>query len=619
MKLIDKVEINYFRSLYSAEMTNIGDLNVLFGRNDSGKSNTLRALNLFFNDKIDNSDPEIRNHFDFSVNLSDARKGSDTKKFVWIKVTLNIPDRYRKTLGQKAIVKRQWNSLGQIPQEIWLVKSNLLIRQDNMTSGQKTVLTRLLNDIDFTYIPAVKDVEMFGDLIERMYGALAQSDKLKAQTGKFISSIGKQAGDLIAQLDSLFGGQPALAPPTEMKKLFRNLDFSMGDNNHSLLKQKGDGIKARHIPELLHFINQVEQRKKMFLWGFEEPENSLDLGAASSEAQRFFQFSERDDTQVFITSHSPAFYLADVDAESKHQVGRYFVTKQQGTDPSNISPSRAIIAISTLAETERAMGKAGLLQLPFIIRQVAEHDKEISQMKVEVGAAKAKAKQLSSDLQTLQVPTLYVEGKHDQVLFNAELEGLGYAGKIQVLPLDGSPDNPHALIKALMQKGGLNPKCRTLFLFDNDKAGRKACNAICNVPNPSSPLVIDSRIAAWVLPFSKEYKDFLSEWNLDDKSGFFPAEFLFPAEMAAKLYQDILNGDLSETKIQGGIWDAIKSNQTQTTEMQNAKSDTVDWFFARGVDDGNKEKFAQLAAEQKLSLEGVNKVATTVAEFLLEE
>jgi AAA15 family ATPase/GTPase len=109
MKLIEKVEINYFRSLYSAEIDNIGDLNVIFGRNDSGKSNALRALNLFFNDKIENSDPEIRNHFDFSLNLSDARKGSDTKKFVWIKVTLNIPERYQNTLGQKAMVKRRWS------------------------------------------------------------------------------------------------------------------------------------------------------------------------------------------------------------------------------------------------------------------------------------------------------------------------------------------------------------------------------------------------------------------------------------------------------------------------------------------------------------------------------
>lgn len=619
MKLIDKIEINYFRSLYSAEMTNIGDLNVLFGRNDSGKSNALRALNLFFNDKIENSDPEIRNHFDFSLNLSDARKGHGTKKFVWIKVTLNIPERYRKTLGRKAIIKRQWNSLGQIPQEIWLVKSTPVIPQEQMTSGQKKVLTRLLNDIDFTYIPAVKDVGMYGDLIERMYGALAQSDELKKTTGKFISSIGKQAANLTAQLESLFGGQPTLAPPTEMKKLFRSLDFSMGENNHSLLKQKGDGIKARHIPELLHFINQVEERKKLFIWGFEEPENSLDLGAASTEAQRFFQFSERADTQVLITSHSPAFYLADIDAKNEHPVGRYFVTKQQGSNPSEISPPHAITSISTLAETERVMGEAGLLQLPFIIRQVSEHERETSQLRVEVNAAKNTAHNLSSDLQKLHIPALYVEGKHDKILFDAALEKLGYAGKIQVLPLGGTPNNPHALIKALMEQGGLSAKRRALFLFDNDKAGRSACNAICKETNPPSPVQISNGIAAWVLPLSEEYKAFLKEWDLVEKQSFFPAEFLFPAQEAAKLYQKILKDDLSGTAIQGDIWEAIKSDQAKTSKLQGIKSNTVSWFFSRGVHNDNKETFATRAAKKKISLEEVNKVAECVVNFLLKE
>ena len=109
MRLIEKVEINYFRSLYAAEIGRVGDLNVLFGRNDSGKSNFLRALNLFFNNKIENNDSEFQEQFDFRLNLSDARKKAD-KKFVWIKVTFNVPEKYRGSLGQKAIVAAGANS-----------------------------------------------------------------------------------------------------------------------------------------------------------------------------------------------------------------------------------------------------------------------------------------------------------------------------------------------------------------------------------------------------------------------------------------------------------------------------------------------------------------------------
>ena len=49
MQLIDRIEVNYFRSVYSISVKKLRDLNVFIGPNDAGKSNVLRALNLFFN------------------------------------------------------------------------------------------------------------------------------------------------------------------------------------------------------------------------------------------------------------------------------------------------------------------------------------------------------------------------------------------------------------------------------------------------------------------------------------------------------------------------------------------------------------------------------------------
>ena len=49
MQLIQKIEIENFRSSVSVNLSNLSDLVVFAGANDSGKSNILRALNLFFN------------------------------------------------------------------------------------------------------------------------------------------------------------------------------------------------------------------------------------------------------------------------------------------------------------------------------------------------------------------------------------------------------------------------------------------------------------------------------------------------------------------------------------------------------------------------------------------
>jgi len=69
MRLIKKIEVRYLRSLYELNLDRAGDLNVVFGRNDSGKSNLLRAMNLFFNGKTEPYQP-----FDFALDMSDPRK-----------------------------------------------------------------------------------------------------------------------------------------------------------------------------------------------------------------------------------------------------------------------------------------------------------------------------------------------------------------------------------------------------------------------------------------------------------------------------------------------------------------------------------------------------------------
>ena len=359
MKLIKKIEINYLRSLYGAVLNKVGDLNVVFGRNDSGKSNLLRALNLFFNDQIDPNQLLA-----FEIDMSDRRKqearDAKGKQFIWIKITFNVPANYEASLGSEITIKRQWNRDGGMTETVFPALD---------TPGKQARLTRFLNDIDFTYIPAIKDLNVYADLIERMYGAASETEVLRNATDQFVQTIAGQTVSLAKQLTALFGAPAALAPPTELSLLFRNLDFAHGSDSHSMLRQKGDGIKARHLPELIRFINEKETRKKLFIWGFEEPENSLDLGAAETEAKRFAGFAARPDTQVFVTSHSPAFYLADVDAE-EGAVRRYFITKQAPDATGTMDPLNAATMIDDLSEAERKMEQAGLLQLPFVIRQL---------------------------------------------------------------------------------------------------------------------------------------------------------------------------------------------------------------------------------------------------------
>ena len=86
MKVVEKVQIKNFRSFFGttqndkAEILNISDLNIFSGSNDSGKSNVLRALNLFFNAEIDNV-----HAFNFDTDFN-VFKSELTQKVIEIKV-----------------------------------------------------------------------------------------------------------------------------------------------------------------------------------------------------------------------------------------------------------------------------------------------------------------------------------------------------------------------------------------------------------------------------------------------------------------------------------------------------------------------------------------------------
>ena len=86
--------------------------------------------------------------------------------------------------------------------------------------------------------------------------------------------------------------------------------------------QRGDGVQVRHIPEILAFLSD-RGSEDYHIWGFEEPENSLELAAAIHEANRFLEFSKSSNKQIFLTSHSPAFFRLDQDGLKK-----YFVSKK---------------------------------------------------------------------------------------------------------------------------------------------------------------------------------------------------------------------------------------------------------------------------------------------------
>ncbi len=606
MELISKFEIKYFRSLYAATFKECSDINLIFGRNDSGKSNVLRALNLFFNDDVD-----VGTKLDFKLDFSDIRRrraqseSVKGRQFISVKLEFNVPPNYKKSLGTKFFVKRQWNIYGQMSETL----------PGSFTKSQRQNATRFLNSISYTYVPAIKGQKFYADLIERLYEAVGQSTALKTANTKFVQSIRDETSGLSKELLSSLGQESTMAAPSRMGDLYRSLDFALGHDKHSLMNQKGDGVKARHIPTMLRFIDENETQK-LYIWGFEEPENSLDYQSAENEANAFVEFSNRKDTQIILTSHSPIFYLCGDQSKSRApSLSRYFVLtqKQQSEEKTgfDVHPNDAIQRIDSLEEADGAMKEASLMQLPYLIRQLQNFHDEQNKQSEEI-------LRLEKSLEKAAKPTLFIEGKNDLEFLKPRLMNVAGEGVLDVEKLNGTPTTAKEILKQMSKEGTLPASC--FFLFDNDKSGRSSFQKITGAAfsEGDEPTQLTDAIYAWCLPASDEFLDFIRENSISIDGFQFPFEFLFEGEKAAEILVDMMDQPDLEA-FESEIHDSYhRMPQEIGNALRAYPRGSKEWLWSRKFPDEFKAAYLKRVSDE-LSTSAIDNVLSTISQNLIAE
>jgi predicted ATPase len=408
MKIIQKVAIKNFRSFFGstqndkAEILNVSDLNVFSGSNDSGKSNVLRALNLFFNNEIDNVHP-----FQFDIDFN-VFKSELTQKVIEIKVFFIINKRelsitkfydrsgyrnfeYRfieKLTTNEIIIDSRQNKNEQ------RYKGNAKILQQE--SGYRRSAMRLMQSISFSYVPAIREERFFSHLygkiiykikkneenhvhdllkekkkIERWQKTLTNKSENKTfianlsdpqwRTDRIdsiekdienVSSLDKSINSLEKQINkfssNLFKAVSFLSSEfkvgSNLITFFESFDIGTGGDKNLSLRTRGDGVQARFIPEMLDFMDSISKDKKHFLWGFEEPENSAEYRNQQVLASKLKnEFSKQK--QIFITTHSEEFLSLydghDID-EHQRKSNLYHVKK--------VSHNKLPISFSTIKQ-----------------------------------------------------------------------------------------------------------------------------------------------------------------------------------------------------------------------------------------------------------------------------
>ena len=190
--MIRKIRITNFRSFEDVTI-DVTPLTIFVGCNDVGKSNVLRALDLFFN-----SDNGYRVNWrrDFCNFAPDkVHKAKEIK----IQITYELPNTYQQSTVVWTRTWRQDTDRGYHDEEIKEFGGQELTAKSRARA--------FLRSIRYDYIPAIKDSEYFAQLLSKIHDMLdqtVQSDIRKASEG-FTDEIRKHVDSILKELDTKLG------------------------------------------------------------------------------------------------------------------------------------------------------------------------------------------------------------------------------------------------------------------------------------------------------------------------------------------------------------------------------------------------------------------------------
>ncbi len=469
MQLIRSVEINYFRSIYQLRLSKLKDLNIFVGGNDSGKSNILRALSLFFNNKVSDL-----SEIDFLQDVTHCRQSEarDAKGrlTIWVKVTFNNIEEW-KSLPETFSVKKSWNRYSNEPETTYDIENS-------------NNLQRFLNKINFTYVPAVKDINTYSRYLRVLYETISEGQNVDlstpaAQLSSSVNAAIKSMSDRIAQAT---GVSSSIDVPSDFRDLFERMSFLTKQEEFVVpLRNRGDGLQSRHIPHILEFIS--DQNKKYNVWAYEEPENSLEMTKSFEVARQFSnEFSKNN--QIFTTSHSPSFYSLEGDS-----VEKFYVSKIHHSDGSSL-----ISGVDKFSDVDSADRNLGIAHI------ISDRSKKLYQ---EIEGLRHNL----SELRSFASPVILTEGKHDQSIIETAIKKTDRSSdKYTVIGCeraDGEGGGAQSLRQTLESIPAADAHVR-IGVFDRDTEGLSAFEGLkkfkASHQNPDIKISPSGKVFAILLP-----------------------------------------------------------------------------------------------------------------------
>lgn len=470
MYFIKKVEISNFRSIYYQEIECSG-YNLFCGLNDVGKSNVLKALNLFFNGETDFQAP-LNFQSDYNkISLAKAQKSAKQKQLIKIKVTFHIPVGYKSLADLNDFtIEKTFDRSGREE-----------LRYSDQNSTKRASMSRIMSKVKFVYIPALKGESV----IQYLLGLLGEYQLISSNNIETLNNqINVSTSDLTELLNtSKIGMGTVFGLPTLLSDFWQKLSVSTvyeqfgnlepeleksarvkGKNlnltNYLIpLTMRGDGIKSKYIPPLLQWL-QKNNKKSVFIWAIDEPENSLEFRAAEELSQLFSNVYAKE-TQIFGTTHSMAFINPEENALIKPLV---FRCKKSNLGETLIYPLNDLFKKE---DSNDLLEELGALQTQKSV--ITEYRAMLKEQQEKAQKLDSEVKYLAKKIEQISKPLIITEGKTDIKHMKKAMDKLGINDlDMEFIDPDCQPHGGEDLDKLLEKLSKIDHPNKIVGIFDRD-------------------------------------------------------------------------------------------------------------------------------------------------------
>lgn len=448
---IESIRIKNFRSLRDFNLDS-KSLSVLVGANDDGKSNVLRALDLFFNSQKRDGYP-ISWDQDYCLF---AKERKNKAHEIEVQIFYRLPESFN--INERIVWKKIWRR-GSPP----YLHADTMMLESGDPLPNKSKSSVFMRSIRYDYVPAIKGREFFNKLLESvhdMLDATVQANIRSAADG-LTGEIKNHTSQILIDLERKLGLKSQIQLPADLRMLFSDLEFHSEAYGKTVsLSQRGDGLKVRHVPIILNWLAEQANHlaakgrpRVVTIWGYEEPENNLEIKKCFDLAKDLIDISEN--IQIFLTTHSPVFYTVLSDrCQENISVSEISKNEDDGSYASLRNPNRQ----DDMLSLDTSVGFLDLLK-PHVIEWKA---------KVDV----LEARLLSAF--DFSKSTIFVEGPSDAEIINAAIKFFKpeLVGKINVL-FSTSNGGGHSWVKdslIVWEYARHNGKMAAVGLFDNDNS-----------------------------------------------------------------------------------------------------------------------------------------------------